>query len=142
MSVTESHGTSRALIDAVKSGRIDLAVVTIQPGLPRRLVTSDLFEESLVAVLSSSQIIPAGRITFTDLPKLPLFWFRRHENPILYDAAEQAFAQYDFSPTIRPKPSHRDALYVKIAGGDGVAFLPIAQSFTQRSDVGYKRFVE
>lgn len=140
--VAELHGASRQLVDAVRTGRLDFAVVAAQPIVPRRLNVMDLFEENLVAFLSSSFSIRSGRLTFSDLPPAPLFWFRRLENPILYDAAEQVFANHEYAPSIKPKPAHRDALYVKVGTGDGLAFLPVSQSAIQRNDVVHRRFVK
>jgi len=139
-SVYENHDTSRRLTEQVISGRLDMAVVAAQPKLPSGIRAKALFSESLLAVVSSDMKLPEARLSFQDIPDAPLFWFKRPDNPLLYDLAEHVFQEHAFQPQFRPKPNYREALYAKIAAGEGVAFLPNSLASVPRSGIVFRRF--
>lgn len=140
VAVHEVHDTSRRLMNQVVSGRLDMAVIVVQQNLADGLRAKPLFSESLCVVISSKIDLPSGRVSFQDLPDLPLYWFKRLCNPILYDMAERVFHEQAYRPTFRPKPNYREALFAKIIAGDGMAFLSESLALSPREGVVFKRF--
>ncbi|HEB87886.1 MAG TPA: LysR family transcriptional regulator [Gammaproteobacteria bacterium] len=140
VSVHETYGTSRRLMNQVASGRIDIAVVVGQQNLPDGLRAKPFFSESLLLVISSDIDLPAGRLSFRDLPNIPLFWFKRLCNPLLYDRAERLFWKHAYQPELRPKPNYREALFAKIIAGEGMAFLSGSLALSPKAGIVFKRF--
>ncbi|EKV28147.1 hypothetical protein C882_1148 [Caenispirillum salinarum AK4] len=139
--VCETYGPSRALIEQLQDRRLDLALVAEPPECPPDLVMAPLFDEPMMVAIAETRLPPsaAGRLTFADLGDLPLFWFRRMDNPVLYDTAEAVFAAAGYAPSRRPKPPHRAALLNKVAAGEGVAFVPLSLEAVRRRGVAYRR---
>lgn len=140
-SVSEEHATTPQLIDMMSAGRLDLAMVLTPPDFRPNLEYAPLHREPLVVAMADGLKISAERLSFDDLPGMPLFWFRRTVNPVLYDTAEQIFAKHGYAPERRPKPKHRDALFNKIAAGEGIGFVPASVTATRRAGVRYRRFL-
>ncbi len=140
VSVHETHDTSRRLLNQVASGRVDMAVVVAQRSLPNGLRAKPLFSEPLLLAISSDIDLPAGRLSFQDLPNIPLFWFKRLCNPPLYDLAERIFWEHAYQPKFRPKPNYREALFAKIIAGEGMAFLSESLALSPREGIVFKRF--
>jgi DNA-binding transcriptional LysR family regulator len=140
-SVSELHATTPRLVEQVSSGRLDLAVVATPPRVPADLTCVSLFHETMVVAVAAGITAPATRLTFDALPRMPLFWLRRKDNPVFHDDAERIFASHGYAPERRPKPAHRDALFSKIAAGEGIAFMPASLTAMRRDGVQYRRFV-
>lgn len=139
--VTEEHATTPQLIEMMAAGRLDLAMILTPPDFRSDLEYAPLHREPLVVAMADGLNVPAPRLSFEDLPGMPLFWMRRKDNPVLYDTAEQIFAEHGYAPERRPKPGHRDALFNKIAAGEGVGFVPASVTAARRSGVRYRRFL-
>lgn len=138
--VSEEHATTPQLIEMMAAGRLDLAMILTPPDFRPDLEYAPLHREPLVVAMADGLNVPAGPLSFADLPGVPLFWLRRKDNPVLYDTAEQIFAEHGYAPERRPKPGHRDALFNKIAAGEGIGFIPASVTATRRSGVRYRRF--
>ena len=141
--VEERHGTSRRLLADVCAGRLDLAFLTAPAETPDDVTLRPAWEEPLVAAL------PAGHAAASqDAPSLaqiadrPLFWFRRSENPVLYDRVAAAFAQAGCRMTTRRKPADRQALLNKVAEGQGIALVPRSATAVQRPGIVYSGFAD
>ncbi len=140
VSVHEEYDTSRRLMTRVASGRLDMAVIVAQRDLPNGFKTEPLFSESLSLVISSDIDLPTGRLTFQDLPDIPLFWIERSCNPTLYDRAERIFQEHSYRPEFRSKPNYREALFAKIIAGEGMTFLSSSLALSPREGVVFRSF--
>lgn len=136
----EVHGPSRRLIADVQAGRLDLALVAVPADRPADLAVTPVDAEPLVVAVAETH--PAARqqrLDLRDLGDLPLFWFRRSANPVLYDRVAAAFAQIGYRPETVAKPTDRAAMLDKVARGAGYALVPASTRANRRPGVAYRR---
>ncbi len=138
--VAEHHGTTPQLIELLTAGKLELAVIVTPADFRGDLDYAPLHHEPLVVAVANGLPLPNGRLHFLDLPRMPLFWIRKRDNPVLYDTGERVFAEHGYSPERRDKPGHRDAYFTKIANGEGIGFIPASLTATRREGVRYRRF--
>jgi DNA-binding transcriptional LysR family regulator len=139
--IEECHGTSRRLLADVRAGRLDLAFLTAPAEMPDDVTLVPAWQEPLVVALpaehpAAAQDAPA----LVQIADRPLFWFRRSENPVLYDRVAAAFAQAGCGMTTRRKPADRQALLNKVAEGQGIALVPRSATAVQRPGIVYRGF--
>jgi DNA-binding transcriptional LysR family regulator len=139
--VEERHGVSRRLLADVRAGRLDLALVAAPAEVPDDLTALTAGSETLIAALPAGHPAAArDALHLRDLEGLPLFWFRRSENPVLYDRVQAAFTRAGGRPATRPKPGDRQALLNNVAEGQGFALVPASTQAVRRPGVVYRGF--
>jgi DNA-binding transcriptional LysR family regulator len=141
--VEERHATSRRLLADVRAGRLDMAFVTAPAEAPADLTLRPAWEEPLVAALPAVHAAAAQDApTLAQIADMPLFWFRRSDNPVLYDRVAAAYAKAGCGMTTRRKPADRQALLNKVAEGQGIALVPRSATAVQRPGVVYRAIAE
>lgn len=139
---SQERAFSRHLVERVRTGRLDLAIVgdITKPG--EELLVRPVGHDPMLAVLPSTH--PAAklrRITLQDLGASPLFWFPRGDNPALYDKCERVFEMEDYRASRLAEPSDFNALLAMVAAGEGLGVCPASMRAATRAGVVYRRFV-
>ncbi len=132
---------SRQLVERVRSGRLDLAIVgdIVAPG--NDLKAHPVGHEPMIVALPTQH--PAAQhshVTFQDLGDTTLFWFPRSDNPALYDKCEHVFQRFQYRTSRRLEPDDFTSLLAMIAAGDGLAFCPASMRAASRIGVTYRPF--
>ena len=90
-----------ALIDAVREGSIDLAILCSPPDSSGEMAGECIAERPLGAVLPATHALAATAIIrLRDLVDLPLITFGRDEDPVGYDALVQELARRGLKPRL------------------------------------------
>ena len=140
------RAASPRLVREVLRGRLDAAVVALpleMPALPKGFSVTPLgHAETLVAVLPKSLPpctgLPAGRpVRLRELSGLPLFWFRREENPAWFDHALAVFRKVGYAPRLLEEAPEHDVLLARIARGEGMGLFPASFTAIRRDGVRY-----
>lgn len=145
-----TRAPSPRLLRELLRGRLDAAVVALPleiPELPDGFsVTPLAHAEALVAVLpESSPLCPLteGRaLGLRELSCLPLFWFRRAENPAWFDHVLAVFRQAGFAPRLIEEAPEHDVLLARIARGEACGLFPASFAAIRRQGVRYAPLTE
>lgn len=125
-----TEGGSRALVDALDEGALDLALVVTrgtQPAAPATALIPLLMEE--LVVVSATETAAAGEreagsrdLTLAQLARMPQVAFSRSYD--LRSATDAAFAAAGLTPTIAVEGAEMDAVLRFVERGIGVAVVP------------------
>ena len=130
---------SRQLVERVRSGRLDLAIVGDIAAPGADLVAEPVESEPMMLVLPAAHPAAAReQVDLAGLGDLPLFWFSRSDNPAFYDKCERAFRRVGYAPPRRPEPKDFTVLLAAVAAGEGVALCPQSMQATSRIGVAYR----
>lgn len=130
---------SRQLVERVRSGRLDLAIVGDIAAPGADLVAEPVESEPMMLVLPAAHPAAAQeQVDLAALGDLPLFWFSRNDNPAFYDKCERAFRRVGYAPPRRPEPKDFTVLLAAVAAGEGVALCPQSMQATSRIGVAYR----
>ncbi|UJP09329.1 LysR substrate-binding domain-containing protein [Microbacterium sp. KUDC0406] len=120
---------SRALVDALSEGALDLALTITRPSVrdDPSVELVPLFTEELVVVSAADTALapPEGvpsRLTITELARLPQVAFNRSYD--LRVATDVAFEAAGLTPVIAVEGAEMDAVLRFVARGIGVAVVP------------------
>ncbi|HEX8609716.1 MAG TPA: LysR family transcriptional regulator [Telluria sp.] len=130
---------SRQLVERVRGGELDLAIVGDIAAPGADLAVGPLGCEPMIVVLPADH--PAAQkdeVDLADLGELPLFWFSRNDNPAFYDKCERGFRRLGYAPPRRPEPKDFTLLLAAVAAGEGVALCPQSMQATSRIGVAYR----
>ncbi|NHZ41660.1 LysR family transcriptional regulator [Massilia aquatica] len=130
---------SRQLVERVRSGALDLAIVgdIVAPGAD--LALQALVCEPMILALPETHAAAANaQVDLADVGDLPLFWFARADNPAFYDKCERAFRRLGYAAARRPEPKDFTQLLAAVAAGEGVALCPQSMRATSRLGVAYR----
>lgn len=130
---------SRQLVERVRGGELDLAIVGDIAAPGADLAAAPLGCEPMIVLLPADH--PAAlddEVDLADLDALPLFWFARADNPAFYDKCERAFRRLGYAPPRRPEPKDFTLLLAAVAAGEGVALCPQSMRATSRIGVAYR----
>jgi LysR family transcriptional regulator, benzoate and cis,cis-muconate-responsive activator of ben and cat genes len=132
---------SRHLVERVRTGRLDLAIVgdIVAPGDDLKIYRVG-YDPMMVALPSAHPAAQLSHVTFRDLGDTPLFWFPRSDNPALYDKCEQVFSAFQYRASRRLEPADFTSLLAMIAAGDGLAICPASMCAASRVGVTYRPF--
>lgn len=142
---------SPRLVREVLRGRLDAAVVALpleMPPLPDGFSVNPLgHAEPLMAVLPESwplRRVPGdGRpVRLRELSGVPLFWFRREENPAWFDRVLAVFRQAGFAPRLLEEAPEHDVLLARIARGEAMGLFPASFAAIRREGVRYAALEE
>ncbi len=130
---------SRHLVERVRSGALDLALVgDIAPPAPD-LLAETVGSEAMVAMLPAGHAAAAGAVAALEkLGETALFWFSRSDNPAFYDKCERAFRACGLGALRRAEPRDFSVLLAAVAAGDGIALCPQSMQATSRVGVVYR----
>lgn len=137
---------SPRLVRELLRGRLDAAVVALPlelPPLPDGFSVTPLgHTEALVAVLPESlplcRGLPEGRaVSLREISGLPLFWFRREENPSWFDHTLAVFRQIGFAPRLIEEAPEHDVLLARIARAEAWGLFPASFAAIRREGVRY-----
>lgn len=133
------RGWSRRLVERVRGGQLDLAIVGDIAAPGADLALEPLGREPMIVALPQAHPAAAGnQIDLNELGGLPLFWFARADNPAYYDKCERAFRRLAYAPARRPEPRDFTELLAAVAAGEGVALCPQSMQATSRLGVAYR----
>ncbi len=122
-----SERGSRALIDELASGELDLALVTTSDTRPPagiRLTVTPLLTEELVVISSASKPAPiaGGSLTLAQLAALPQIVFSASYD--LRATTQAAFEAAGLTPEVALEGAEMDAVLRFVERGFGVAVVP------------------
>jgi DNA-binding transcriptional LysR family regulator len=130
---------SRHLVERVRSGELDLAIVGDIVTPTADLAVEVVGHEPMIMVLPSAhRAAAAAQIDLNDLGDTPLFWSSRTDNPAFYDKCERVFRSLDYAPPRRPEPKDFSMLLTAVAAGEGVALCPQSMQATSHMGVVYR----
>jgi len=121
--VEVSNGLGAALLDAVRSQRLDLAIVLGPVGDPSLTSTRIAEEPLLIAISDGHPLAALAEIPIRSLEGESLILFPRDVNPTLYDYYTSILANHGLRPTILAEPSS-EASRTAAAAGLGFALTP------------------
>lgn len=142
---------SPRLVRELLRGRLDAAVVALPleiPKLPEGFSVTPLgHAEALVAVLPESSplcrsLAEERALSLRQLSALPLFWFRREENPAWFDHVLGVFRHVGFAPRIIEEAPEHDVLLARIARGEAFGLFPASFAAIRREGVRYAPLTE
>ena len=142
---------SPRLVRELLRGRLDAAVVALPleiPPLPAGFSVTPLgHAEALVAVLPESSPLCLGlaegrALSLRELSALPLFWFRREENPAWFDHVLAVFRHVGFTPRLIEEAPEHDVLLARIARGEAFGLFPASFAAIRREGVRYAPLTE
>jgi DNA-binding transcriptional LysR family regulator len=122
-----SEGGSRALVDELAAGGVDLAMVILPLAHPDpTLVTTPLREEELVVASAAGAVPPYGDgpVALADLAGVPLVV--PHTGYDLHALTVQACRAAGFEPVFALAGGEMDAVLALVGAGVGAAVLPAA----------------
>ena len=137
---------SPRLVRDVLRGRLDAAVVALPlevPPLPEGLSLTPLaHEEPLLAVLPVAwplcrALREGAPLRLSARSGVPLFWFRREENPAWFDHVQAIFRHVGFAPRLLKESPEHDVLLARIARGEAMGLLPASFAAIGREGVRY-----
>lgn len=146
-----ARAPSPRLVREVLRGRLDAAVVALPlelPPLPDGFSVTPLgHAEALVAVFPESLplcrgLVEGRAVSLRELSGLPLFWFRREENPAWFDHVLAVFRQAGFAPRLIEEAPEHDVLLARIARGEAWGLFPASFAAIRREGVRYAPLVE
>ncbi|TDE08023.1 LysR family transcriptional regulator [Jiangella asiatica] len=122
-----TEGGSRALIDELAGGALDLALITASEGPPvagASLTRTPLLTEELVVISSATRppVTTRSTIGLPELARLPQIAF--HESYDLRAATETAFRAAGLTPSVVLEGAEMDAVLRFVERGLGVAVVP------------------
>ncbi|WP_164557818.1 LysR family transcriptional regulator [Massilia atriviolacea] len=130
---------SRQLVERVRAGELDLAIVGDIAAPGADLALEPLAHEAMIVALPAHHPAAAGEeVDLAALGELPLFWFARADNPAFYDKCERGFRRLGYAPPRRPEPKDFTLLLAAVAAGEGVALCPQSMRATSRIGVAYR----
>lgn len=130
---------SRRLVERVRSGELDLAIVGDIAAPGADLAVEPVASEAMIVALPAGHPAAAqDEVGLADLGDMPLFWFSRNDNPAFYDKCERVFRRLGYAPPRRPEPKDFTLLLAAVAAGEGVALCPQSMQATSRIGVAYR----
>ena len=130
---------SRHLIEQVRSGELDIAIVgDIVAPAPDLLVETALREPLMVALSEAHPHARSNAIDLTELGDTPLFWSSRSDNPAFHDKCERVFRGLGYAPPRRLEPKDFTVLLAAVAAGEGIALCPQSMQATSHLGVVYR----
>jgi DNA-binding transcriptional LysR family regulator len=135
-------GASRELIPALRSGRLDFALIGL-PGNVAGLEARDVRLSPLVAVLPSHHpMARRRRVSLLDVPDLPLFWNPRSFNPAYHDHCLRHFRSIGFMPELVTVEPGQIQTLERIAAGEGWTISNGATPAARVKGVAYRPLAE
>jgi LysR family transcriptional regulator, benzoate and cis,cis-muconate-responsive activator of ben and cat genes len=137
----QERAYSRLLVERVRSGKLDLAIVGDIANPGDGLTVHRVGYDPMVVVLPQTH--PAAQknqVSLRDLGETPLFWFSRSDNPSLYDKCERVFTAFGYSAPRRLEPQDFTTLLALVAAGEGVGFCPASMQAASRIGAVYRPF--
>jgi len=123
--LTVSEGGSRALVEELAAGGVDLALVILPLAHPDpTLVTTPLRDEELVLASAGPPPSGDGPVALADLAGVPLVV--PHPGYDLHALTVQACRAAGFEPVFAVEGGELDAVMALVGAGVGVAVLPAA----------------
>lgn len=130
---------SRRLVERVRGGQLDLAIVGDVAAPGADLALEPLGREPMIVALPQAHPAAAKeQVDLGELGGLPLFWFARADNPAFYDKCERAFRRLGYAPPRLPEPKDFSELLAAVAAGEGLALCPQSMQATSRLGVAYR----
>lgn len=137
----QERAYSKHLVERVRSGRLDLAIVgDIARPSDELTVRRVGYDPMMVALPASHPAAQKARVSLSDLGDTTLFWFSRGDNPVFYDKCERVFAGFGYAPPRRLEPHDFTTLLALVAAGEGIAFCPASMRAATRIGVVYRPF--
>lgn len=135
---------SRELVAALRSGRLEFAVVAF--GADRDvdgLTILPLYTDPLVALLPAGHAAARRkRVSLRDAEDLPFFWMPRAYNPSYHDHCAQVFRAADFRPRMRRVEPGLLSTVQRIALGEGWTITNAPMTSTRVAGVAYRPLLE
>ena len=130
MRISPEESNTPHLIDALRSGSVDVAFVRPALGDEEGIAIQPVVEEQMVIVLPSYHIQAARpSVSLSVLAQEALILFPRSIGPGLYDRIIASCQSVGFSPTLGQEAPQITAIVHQVAAGFGVSIFP--QSIAQ-----------
>jgi DNA-binding transcriptional LysR family regulator len=137
-----SADSSPRLVRAVRSGRLDAALIAL-PTDTRGLLVAPLASQPLVVAMASTHPLASRRVlALTDLGSQPIFRFERVRQPAFFDFLQDAFTRAAVPIRAVPEPPDHARLLAEVAAGHALALLPISFKAIRRAGVVYRTLRE
>jgi len=127
VTLTLREGNSSELLNLVRDGRLDLAIVRPPARFHEELELEALFNEDMLIVLSAShRLSGSAALSLTDIAHEDFVLYARHTGPGVFDAIVAACQQAGFSPNVTQEAPQMSSTINLVAAGLGVSIVPAA----------------
>ncbi len=130
-------GTKEQL-DGLRDGKIDVGF--LRPPLEDKTLscTTIMREPMVVALPETHPLVEQPQIVLSSLANEAFILFPRLQSPRVYDQIISLCQQAGFSPTVVQEAMQMQTIVSLVAGGIGIAIVPISLNNLQRTGVVYK----
>jgi len=138
VTLTMREGNSAALLNSVRDGQLDLAIVRPPARFHEGLEIEELFSEDMVIVLSEShRLSHRSAIDLAELAHDDFVLYARHTGPGVFDAIVAGCQQAGFSPHVTQEAPQMSSTINLVAAGLGVSVVPAAIRSLRAEGVRY-----
>lgn len=133
-----TRASSPALYKAVKTGKLDLAIIALPVNAGEVRMQKLAFAEELLAVIPECWPESNGlKPSLKDFADRSLFWPKREQNPDWHDQMRGLFSSIGYKPELLEEPLEHDVLLARIAQGEGMALMPESFARIKREGLGF-----
>jgi len=135
---------SRPLVEAIKRGKLDTALIALPLFNTEGLVVKPLpYAEARVLALPAAWAgVDTARLSLSTFSGKPLFRLRRDHNPGFFELTKKIFSHAGFSSPNIEEPLAHDVTLALIASGEGMGLFPVSFTALTREGVVYRPFIE
>jgi DNA-binding transcriptional LysR family regulator len=142
LSVSSVSDTSPRLVRALRSHKLDAAIIALPTEVADLSVTPLDRQPMVVAIPSSHMLARRRTVALTDLQGESVFLFDRARQPAFFDHCQAVFARHGFAPHAIPEPADHHVLLAGVANASAFALLPTSFMSIKRSGVSYRPLKE
>ncbi|GGD00849.1 LysR family transcriptional regulator [Undibacterium terreum] len=137
-----TFASSPRLISAIRTGKLDAAVIAM-PSKTYELKVQSLVQQDMMVALQSRHPLARRRsLSLADLNAETVYWFERARQPAFFDHCHAIFRSHAFAPRFLREPLDHHVLLNDVASGKGIAFLPESFASLKLSGVAYRKLAE
>ncbi|WP_449432153.1 LysR family transcriptional regulator [Pseudomonas putida] len=136
-----SEMTTVQQVDALKSGRIDIAFGRLRIDDPA-IVQMTLLEDPLVAALPHGHPLSSGPVELAQLAQEPFILYPSNPRPSYADHVLALFAQHGMILKVSQWANELQTAIGLVAAGVGIALVPSSVQQQHRTDIDYVRLLD
>lgn len=138
VTLTLREGNSSELLNMVRNGHLDLAIVRPPARFHEHLEIEALFDEDMLIVLSAShRLSEHTSLSLTEIAHEDFVLYARQTGPGVFDAIVAACQQAGFSPNVTQEAPQMSSTINLVAAGLGVSIVPAAIRSLRAEGVRY-----
>jgi len=127
VTLTLREGNSSELLNGVRDGRLDLAIVRPPARFHDNLELEAMFNEDMLIVLSTSHRLSGhASLSLSEIADEDFVLYARQTGPGVFDAIVAACQQAGFSPHVTQEAPQMSSTINLVAAGLGVSIVPAA----------------